>query len=185
MEYSIRCPCGMSIPVAATQAGSEVSCECGMRVLVPPLSRLRMGAGQAAYEVGLPGKIRRMIATEELPWGDFCAYSGRPTKDAIDFLIECERSYSGSPGRGISSFPILTSIVNILGSVMFNIHIEEVLEVHGREVVLQVPLRVSSEWHEKVRRIKSRRRLREMLRTVPVYAELLDEYPDAKIGVVS
>ncbi len=58
------------------------------------------------------------------------------------------------------------------------------VDVKGRGVVVRVPLRVCAEWHDKVLGMRNQRRLREMLRTVPVYDELLTQYPNATITVI-
>ena len=52
-----------------------------------------------------------------------------------------------------------------------------------RETIVEVPLRVCGEFHGGLSRRWMKRKLRRLLRTVPVYARLLDEYPAARITV--
>jgi hypothetical protein len=49
-------------------------------------------------------------------------------------------------------------------------------------IVLRVPLRVDDRYHPRVRSM-GQVRLRRLLRTVPVYAELLDENPYSRVSV--
>lgn len=41
MLFEIACPCGKTLGVTGTQAGSNVTCPCGKEVPVPSLSELR------------------------------------------------------------------------------------------------------------------------------------------------
>ncbi len=199
MDYAVTCPCGTKTSVTATQAGLEVKCDCGEQVVVPPLSRLRRAAGREAYSgSGVVGKIRRMISSGELPWGNVCAYSGRPTEGSIDLLAECKKLH---PIDRIWVLRFLRILLGLLANLVL-ILVEGLVLVlsgplgsfwsgfdlidvkrHGVEVV-RVPLRVSTEWHDKLLGMRSQRRLREMLRTVPVYDELLGQFPDGKITVI-
>lgn len=53
----------------------------------------------------------------------------------------------------------------------------------GRETVVRVPLPVCDLCQKRVSRTKNQRKLHALLRTVPIYAQLLDEYPDAQVIV--
>jgi hypothetical protein len=55
------------------------------------------------------------------------------------------------------------------------------LQVHGRERGVRIPIRIRNEYHSKASRIKSQRKLRRMLLSVPIYVALLNEFPDATI----
>ena len=52
----------------------------------------------------------------------------------------------------------------------------------GRDTAIEVPLRVHSDFREKLRGMTNQRALQKLLRTVPIYSKLLDEYPHAKIA---
>ncbi len=41
-KYSVTCTCGKEIPVQASQAGQNLTCECGQAVSVPKLRELRL-----------------------------------------------------------------------------------------------------------------------------------------------
>ncbi len=63
-----------------------------------------------------------------------------------------------------------------LGSVIVPFHL-----LHSAQD-LTAHFRVARRYHKKLRRM-SQRRLKQVLRTVPVYAQLLEENPDARIIV--
>ncbi len=46
MTYSVPCECGKTLAVIATDAGTDMRCECGRLVSVPILSQLRQQSGQ-------------------------------------------------------------------------------------------------------------------------------------------
>ena len=56
-------------------------------------------------------------------------------------------------------------------------------EVTGRELVVRAPLRVCADCRSRLRKRTCRKELRALLETVPEYAELLREYPDAGLDV--
>ncbi len=50
MEFSIRCRCDREIEVAASEAGTDVTCTCGLVVEVPSLAELHQAAEPVAAE---------------------------------------------------------------------------------------------------------------------------------------
>jgi hypothetical protein len=178
MEYLVDCPCGKAITVGVAQAGTEIACSCGARVQVPRLSALRERAGQGAYESGTIDTIRRMIAEGTLPWGVACAVSRRPTGDVIELNVQCERLYHRGGGRGKSLLLLLSPLLYLVEARR-----EADGELVGRDTTVRVPLRVAGDFHRDLARRASQRRLRRLLRSVPIYARLLDEYPRATVTV--
>ena len=184
MHYFVPCECGKNVAVAATQAGCMLRCECGRSLTVPPLSGLRALAGQEAYRPSTIALIARMIRNGELPWGDTCALSGRPTKDAFVLQIECERVWTR--GSGLDSAD--RAFIGFLFFGWIGLFVgwgkaEKPRHESGRETVIEVLLRVCSEFHDKLQR-RRQRYLKSLLRQVPVYATLLDEYPGAVVAPV-
>jgi hypothetical protein len=115
-----------------------------------------------------------MIRTGELPAGDTCLRCGLPTKDACDLVVHCERQwYKAASFNWLAlslSFPHWLLAMARRGTG----------DVFGRETVIRVSLRVREEHHQWLA-TRSQRKLRKLLRTVPVYAQLLDEYPESRI----
>jgi hypothetical protein len=176
MDYSLTCPCGRQLKVPATAAGTEIACECGARVRVPNLSQLRTLAGRGAYETGIVDVIHRMRAEGSLPWGELCAVSGKPTQDTMDLSVHCETVQLGKDG--LLSPMVLVFLFGPLLAMLLSQRSTH--DPHGRETRIWTPLRVAKENQRTVVRA-SQKTLRRLLRTVPVYAALLDEYPRAKV----
>jgi hypothetical protein len=176
MRYSLVCSCGRSLSVEASQAGTSVACHCGSQVPVPSISKLRELAGQEPYEVGTIDAIHGMLRRGELPAGDRCAVSGEPTEDFIELYVEAERIHPGGDNRAYYWLGLLVSPLLLLGIL------RPPRPDVGRETIVPTPLRVVSAYHPKVRKA-GQRALRQWLRSVPVYASLLDEYPRARVGV--
>lgn len=59
-SYLIPCGCGREIPVEATQSGQEITCQCGQRLEVPTMRKLR-----TLQRVKRVGEAKRPAAT----WG--------------------------------------------------------------------------------------------------------------------
>jgi hypothetical protein len=183
-DHIVRCSCGRPIRVRTTQAGSEVTCDCGCLIQVPKLSALRCMMGKGSYETGVIDTIHRLIKNGELPWGEKCALSGQPTSDYLTFEVECERRWIKGPSIAryvccsliVLFFPILLLWILLDKSVFF----EQKQEL-GRDKIIRIPLRVAQMHQSRALRMKTQRGLRRLLRTVPVYSQLLDEYRGARI----
>jgi len=175
MSYYVTCACGREISVSAASAGGEVFCQCGAAVVVPRLSDLRRSSGKGAYETSTVDVIAAMLSAQQLPWGSTCAHSEFPTEDVFDISVQCESCYDQDRSGGW---------VSVLAAVLLGLSVpltrRHESETHGRELVVYTPIRLRKEFH--VRFCKAgQRRLRRLLRTVPVYGRLLDEYPHARV----
>ncbi|MGI9457658.1 MAG: hypothetical protein ACR2NU_13925 [Aeoliella sp.] len=64
-KYLLHCDCGSQHPVTTHQAGSQVSCECGQRLDIPPLRKLRHLPLQPELPSGRSGvwTLRHAFAT--------------------------------------------------------------------------------------------------------------------------
>jgi len=135
-------------------------------------------AGKGAYESGILDTIRRMVQSGELPTGDMCAVSHAPTADTIDLEILVPKFFKNEEGRDRIAL-LLFGLWGILYLALFR---RTTVEEEGASS-LRVPLRVAARYHRKVRGM-SQRRLRRLLRSVPVYATLLDENPHSRVSAV-
>lgn len=185
-QYAVDCSCGKEIPVTASMAGSNVACSCGAPVAVPRLSELRQRVGLAAYESGIIDTIHRMVNTGELPYGNECVISGMQTTDAFVLRVECERKWIKGAGKRRFLFLFLLPLLPfwLIWLAVAKTLADEPREELGRDTSVDVPLRVHCDFHAQLRKTKSQRELQRLLRTVPIYAKLLDEYPHAKIATV-
>jgi hypothetical protein len=134
-------------------------------------------AGRAAYETGTVDVIRRMLAEGSLPWGEVCAVSGKPTQEAMNLSVHCERVQAENDG--LRSLQVL---VFLFGPLAMLFGRRSSRDPRGRETSVWTPLRIAPEHQPTVARA-GLRTLRRLLRTVPVYAALLDQYPRARVQI--
>ena len=176
--FSLECPCGQVIGVTGAQAGSTVQCVCGAEVRVPSLGRLRELAGKDRYESGAGDAIRRMVRSGELPALGTCVLSKEPTNDVMEFEILVPRFFKSEQNRD----QMMTLLLGLWAIPFIALIRRPRFHTEGATTV-QTPLCISQRYHAKVGRM-SQGRLKRLLRTVPVYAELLDENPDARISAL-
>lgn len=187
MAYSVRCSCNELHAVAPSQAGSQVNCTCGQLLSVPPLSVLREQVGEAAYGVPTAESIHFQHGRGELPPLGHCAACGMPTQEIFDLYVECERT------RVKEYVPRSWYVIQIVLIVFFHpiifisrlfhhASLDKPLIETGRDTVVRTPLCVDSTCASTLRRA-SQSRLQELLASVPIYKQLIDEYPGAKIIV--
>jgi hypothetical protein len=176
-EFLLDCPCGKAVTVVASKAGSTVTCECGAEVKVPSLGRLREMAGKDRYESGPGDTIRRMIRSGELPAGTTCAVSRKATGDFIELEILVPRYFKNTE---IADRRMIL-LFGTLGALYNTVFRRPQIEKEGA-LIVRAPILVAERCHAKVRRM-SQTRLRRLLRSVPVYAQLLKENPHSRISV--
>jgi hypothetical protein len=187
--YSVQCDCGRAVAVLAVQAGAEVRCPCGRGLAVPPLSRLRRWAGQAAYEGSIVDSIKQMVAQGEVSSGGRYARCQMPTTSSENLHVVCESVRVSQLADGGTTASVLMMI--LMPIIMLPFHLTHLLwhsatvesptKETGRELVVRVPLAVCPDCRKPVRRLTNQPQLHALLRTEPIYCELLDEYPDAKV----
>ncbi len=177
--FHLQCGCGRLVGVRASQAGMNVTCDCGAEIAVPSLSKLRELSGIDPYESGTMDTIRRMIKRGELPAGDVCAFSGEPTQDVLDLLVTVPR---GILDRGGIAIQVM---VAMLVSPLFLLLSRRYDTVHSEESERKIctPLRISAGSQAKVRGA-SQRKLKRLLRSVPIYAKLLEQYRVVIVSVL-
>ncbi len=176
--FGVDCECGAVIPVDASQAGATVSCRCGRIVQVPRLSQLRTRAGLAAHETNIRDSILRMIDDQLLPWGQCCAVTGMPTQDVMWLDIQCETTHA--KGGRVRPLLAMCSFFVPGGLLAVALRSRQPAEIHGRDIIIRVPLLVQQDQQAALRR-STQRRLKAVLSQVPVYIELFREHPNAKV----
>ena len=184
MTFSILCDCGKRMEVTGSQAGTDMVCSCGRTVSIPLLSQLRQMAGKDAYEAGTIDTINRMIREGELPPGDTCVISGLETSGFYNLYVHCETTWVRGGGVKRHFFVIATILFLpfwLLWALLGWALLDDKRQELGRDRGVYAPLRVRPEHYRRLSRIRSQKELRKLLRTVPIYATLLDEYPKATI----
>jgi hypothetical protein len=182
MSYSVKCECGQSRTVVATQAGSTIPCECGRPLDVPMLSILRRSAGEDPIPRTTVEQIRSMIDTGELPICEICPFSGRPTNDTMFFHIQCETIHLRGGMSKDKAFWYACWYTLIFGLIVLRrLGPPETL---GRETSIKIPVRVSSASRSALIKLRGQRRLKKLLSDTPIYRELLREFPQAIVTPV-
>ncbi len=180
MGYALHCTCGESFEVQAGQAGSTIKCPCGAEVRVPSVSKLRELAGKAAYESGVIDTIHGMIERGDLPAGKVCAVSGKSTDDVMEIYVHAEKFHKAEDIRTLAILGLLLSPLLFLLSPSMMFSGARRPQGDGRDTWVRTPLVVDSKYQSEMRRARRKKQQR-WLRSVPVYARLLDEYPQATI----
>ncbi len=168
-------------------------CPCGLTNPIPSLSQLRKEAGQAAYPSAIIDIINRMLDDRELPWGDKCAVSGTPTNDVMLLAVQCEIPSLPHIRRGGFgwAWQLLLSLC-LLPFGLIRVPLPSPAEKNvplpdlalGHEGRVRIPLRVRRDHWQLVFEM-SQEELRKLLATVPVYAKLLNHYPQANISALT
>jgi hypothetical protein len=117
-----------------------------------------------------------MAAAGELPPEPFCLLSYKPTADVLPVTVECETPY----GWQYSWWMLL--LIACVSMALYRRAASDESDVKGREVAVELPLRIAADCQPQVRRF-NQTKLRELLSTVPIYAQLLQEYPGARLSV--
>ena len=190
MEFHVECVCGQRIEVTAGMAGSEARCDCGVLHQVPGLSELRRAAGQDPYVTNAVEKINKMLAQGELPPGPNCMVCHSPAPATFTCEVVCEQSWVVRRGRGQGpSNPLLAGLALMFTPFWLRLMLDrreaDEPETRGRDVTVRVPLRLCGACRRSLGGLRRSRAIKRLLRQVPVYEELLEEYPWAKVRSIS
>jgi hypothetical protein len=177
IRFRVDCSCGQHLSVSEGAAGAKLRCECGRDVTVPGLNELLARAELPPHRLSPELMIEHMIATGALPDGDCCVECGRDTPEHVVIIAECERVWV----RG-GEAPLLVQVLwNLFLSPLGIFAWQgERYEAHGNDTILPLPLRICGNC---CTHLRSDEALRRYLRKTPVYADLLDKFPKAKLSL--
>lgn len=176
VTYPVQCQCGAVRQVAATLAGSTIECECGRTIAVPSLSRLKEAGGESAMSAEV--RIEQMLKRDMLPQETNCLVCESPTKDVAYCWTTCERAKVEQPTDWeLNPWTLFSLVFGFLWLSFRKVNRET---VEGRDLRFRLPLRVCASCRDLLREPL---RLKETLLDVPVYAELLQKYPDADVSL--
>jgi hypothetical protein len=146
---------------------------------VPPLSRLREQSGLDPYESSTIDAIRRMMNQGSLPMSQVCAVTGEPTLDVVSVTVKAPTAFQQKWDwkRHFFYSLVLSSYLVFLPRLF-----ARTIAVEGSATTIRVPLCVSARRQAMLRRA-GQRRLKSLLRKVPIYAKLLDENPYAIVSI--
>jgi hypothetical protein len=176
MSYPVQCDCGQVQRVPGTLAGSLVTCRCGRQVRVPPLSRLKQAVGETVLSPQV--RIEQMLRLGLLPEETRCVVCGAPTEGTVRFWATCERvsvqEEWGAKGWQLVAFILCFGWVGAL--LAYRARRGDGAREHGRDVQFRLPLRVCPGCAPGLADAVA---LRDAVWAVPLYAGLLERYPDA------
>lgn len=177
MKYEVRCECEKVRAVSAADAGVSLPCPCGRTVDVPPLHILRASAGEQAISPAL--QIQGMLLRNELPGTRACACCHRDTDHVLRVSVVCERVSTRTRSRANPHAVLGCLVFGLFGWIALR-SAEETIE-RGREVSFTLPVRLCEVCNHETPTPSA---LRAALCATPVYAALLDQYPNAAVARV-
>ncbi|MFO0798131.1 MAG: hypothetical protein U0804_11705 [Gemmataceae bacterium] len=183
MDYRVTCGCGAAVPVRAGQAGTVRRCACGRDVEVPSLHELRQAAGQEALPPFL--RVQTKLAAGLLPGTHSCAACGRETAATARVHVECERARVEDRlnNRAVLTGCLIGSVFGWLIALLAMMHLrsQDTSRQIGNDVAVAVPVPVCNICRPT---LSDPAALRQALRTVSDYADLLDYYPEARLELL-
>ncbi len=185
--FSVPCQCGRSIHVTAAAAGTEVVCDCGQQVSVPGLSKLRTQAGQDAYITNAAEKINAEHNAGREPAGTHCLQCGDLGLNCVEIKIQCEKQQmvaSGDGGFRDVLWIIFFGWVGLLMLAMRARSLEPAARTQGHNRVVASHFRLCERCQPNPRKTPPPAKIRRLLQTVPTYAELFQQFPQAEIKVL-
>lgn len=177
MEFPVPCDCGKTVMVFEGRAGLDITCACGRTFKAPSLKELRVKAGLPPFHVSPEVMIPHMLVNGELPGTKKCAKCGVETVELVRVIAECERKFFRKGGG--FNWPLFF-VTAIFSPLVFFRWEHRTVEELGRDKTLLLPLAICSRcrgW------LRGRWRIKETLKTVPIYRELLDKFPKAKVTI--
>ena len=136
------------------------------------------------------------MAEGKLPADNHCAGCGFEASGVLVCHVECESLHATSAPAVpaivlyflsfiIYSFTLFFAFFTLILSPFWvwrrYLREDDAVKIHGHEVVVNAPLAMCPACAKEAR--KSERRLRDLLRRVPVYHQLFELYPKARIHV--
>jgi len=183
--YCVRCECANEIPVERTAAGGTAVCRCGREVRVPRLSELKRQAGELVeLRVSALDRVRQLLLEQGLPPDPVCRITQRPTTDVLYLTVVCEepRLRGNSSWWGLLFIGAGAFLVSLWLLPVYLLASREEPEVIAPETVFRLPVPIASDRQAQIRDYRESE-LRELLCTVPLYAQLLAEFPQARISL--
>lgn len=181
MGYNVACGCGKELAVTAGEAGSQKHCTCGRTVKVPTLGQLARAAGNPLATLSATERVSYLVSSGELPAGAVCARCQFPTDATLHCSVECERPYVREHGSWWTTFFSML-IFGFVRTIL--VQSRENPEVHGRELIVKMPLRMCPDCQPLFQAGSRVSELRNLLRSVSEYEAVLATYPQASVAAM-
>ena len=185
MTFHYTCECGHQLTFAATSAGTLVPCRCGRQVKIPKLSDLKRLAGQPTEFISIADQLRTMYLDKQLPPDTHCMLCQTKTASTLECWVECERAkvYASGIGPTVVTALFVNAILPFFGWIYLppGAGVSRDAEAYGNDLVVRTPLSICENCLHRTSRTEAS--IRTFLRSVPLYRQLLDTYPGARVGV--
>ena len=199
MDYFVSCECGSRVSAVKQATPTVKRCSCGRELPIPAADKPAAAANKPAppsaaspTQSGAKSKpadprpnpqaafdaVVRAVAERSLAIGDCCAVCGKPTTETLWFRID-------RAGMRIVRKDEIHPIIRILGEFV-GVSIGSGTSGAKRTpefdlvTAVEVPLRIHAVHSSAVRKYKAAK-LDELIRSVPLYARLLEAYPEAAV----
>lgn len=190
-RIDLNCPCGATVYAKLTDAGGSLACAvCNQSLDVPGLGKLRQMLGREAYITNSVEAINKEINLGNAPAGKRCLLCQSDSTTFHNYIAICEQSsLIAKDDRAPNDIP--TQLAKIFSWLAFGWlpfvmvylrkrRLGQETEVQGRDVTVAVTLPVCDQCCESATNALARRS-RKLMRQVPLYRELLEEYPSLRL----
>jgi hypothetical protein len=154
-----------------------VLCTCGAHVSVPLLSQLRSHVGEAPHPVSVIERISNMVAQGKLPGRSICLDCEWRAGSTVWFAVicKCPKVEDDEEYRA--------AVFQWLGWIGLILHAlrPPSPRVYGSELCVDVPMTLCQECLVATEKRASPRRLRNLLKKIPICGILLNDYPGATV----
>jgi len=180
VDFKIDCQCGKQNTVSGGSAGATIVCACGQAIAVPSLSKLREQAGLPPYDPGPLMLIQHLLATNQLPGTNRCGACEQETDRVVEVRAQCETGYRTESND--RSFGEVLFWILVFWPVLLFKSRRRTVNDFGRDTVLSLPLPVCDGCRQSLGRRKA---IKQAVQKIPLYGELLQKFPDAKLTLVA
>jgi hypothetical protein len=174
MNYTVVCKCGKPHSVTANETGERLICSCEQTVVVPQMPKTTRQL------------IKSLVADGRLPVNDLCPISGEPADTTVVMTIlrtPLQDNFIPNPLTDTVAGEFLGLPWKLLKLVRSGHATPEPdPDLAGGTILANAPIRIAAASRKTIIKASQRKLIR-ILRTVPIYAHLLDEYPQASVIV--
>lgn len=190
MNFYLRCECDYRLTVNEGAAGATLTCpECQKPVSVPSLAELRSKAGFSPHDLMPEVILAQKLQSAELKAEPFCSGCSAPSDRVAQVAVDCERAHveptSGGVASGLSLMFIvvcvcLVGLPLLLLPFMGRLRESEETTEWGEDKIYWLPLTLCERCDQN---LQGEQDLKGCLATIPLYAEILEIYPESGVAI--
>ncbi len=176
--YPVVCDCGKTHQVTSGAAGSTLACVCGRMVEVPSLTALKASVGGEGLAPEM--EIEGLLLARKLPLEPDCALCHRLTEDKFHCQVRCEAP-TLKPPMSFWQYALALAFIPFVGvkALLTAALLRDTGVLTGRDVSFRLPVRICGAC---MAELESWEVVTNAIRRTPVYARLLDKYPNSRLA---